>query len=634
MRDSWDLFFSYRTHRSNEVARFLEALEHVGLRVWRDQSEVDSGTSISSAIRNGLSHSTALLAYYTPDYNDSRICQWELATAWMAGTAGGDPFARVCIVVNPADAHSVELDAAKDSKWFIWPDDQNEQSLRTLATSIKSRIEHLENTLGSIVDAQAQPNWFPHVRLGSTRFCGEVTRDVVASRNASADSLGEDYLESLAWRHELGAIEFDQGEYQSALENVTIEFDGREKQLGYENRHTIASGYLLGRILLCLELVSQSVDFLKNSCLSMMFVCPNDFDYSTKLSAVLDSTIALMMSGASQRASALLTDALHRTQEAFGRTHSYTLRVLHYLAIAKECEGEVKAAKELLERELKDRRSALGSQHPSVIVVLNCLEHVCRLAGEHQQSEKYEDDLLMYSEENVMLAYNQLLGMQVRAAAHEDAGRPERSLRLHKKLLGLTPKYTGKTLNAYYLITCLNIACHRERGEEDREREMIANAIDMVLKAILEEDSVSLFMLANALASQSIPERSLKRLVSFLDMFTKNRPSVPANVNIAVRRAIANMFCQSGQSSVQVDAERSRQYLRRCVDIRRDVLGEQHPETCAARITLALILLRTESPEARIEIAELERISREYPDALSHEDKKTLTQMVGKFGGD
>src|SRR4051812_15121245 len=42
---------------------------------------------------------SAVLEYDTPDYNESKVCQWELISAWTAAAHCANPFDRVFVWV-------------------------------------------------------------------------------------------------------------------------------------------------------------------------------------------------------------------------------------------------------------------------------------------------------------------------------------------------------------------------------------------------------------------------------------------------------------------------------------------------------------------------------------------------------
>ena len=174
MGEKWDLFFSYRTHRASEVKDLIEALQAEGLRIWRDETGIDSGSSITEAVRAGLANSRALLVYYTPDYYESRACQWELITAWAAAASGGSAFDRVFVWVLKEYSPPAHLGALADSSYFLQEDADNPARLQPLVSQVASRVRRLSGTLGDLTHARTSVPWIPRIRLGSERFVGRT----------------------------------------------------------------------------------------------------------------------------------------------------------------------------------------------------------------------------------------------------------------------------------------------------------------------------------------------------------------------------------------------------------------------------------------------------------------------------
>ena len=100
-----DVFISYRHRDASQVHSLAEALQAAGVRVWIDDIRIEDFQSIQRSIENGLARSKALLAWYSADYPNSRACQWELATAFLAAQQAGDIRQRV-FAVNPEDSNT------------------------------------------------------------------------------------------------------------------------------------------------------------------------------------------------------------------------------------------------------------------------------------------------------------------------------------------------------------------------------------------------------------------------------------------------------------------------------------------------------------------------------------------------
>jgi hypothetical protein len=89
--DGYDVFLSYAHSDRGRVLVLRDAIEARGLRVWLDDTTIDTFESISGAIERGVARSKALVAFYSQAYPTRRACQWELTAAFRcSGRFGGE----------------------------------------------------------------------------------------------------------------------------------------------------------------------------------------------------------------------------------------------------------------------------------------------------------------------------------------------------------------------------------------------------------------------------------------------------------------------------------------------------------------------------------------------------------------
>jgi hypothetical protein len=98
----FDLLLSYRTHHAARVAALISALERAGLRVWHDRAQLRPAHAITPSLRQALAATRVLAVYATPDYAQSHICAWELASAWIAAERAGLAPQRI-LLLKPTD---------------------------------------------------------------------------------------------------------------------------------------------------------------------------------------------------------------------------------------------------------------------------------------------------------------------------------------------------------------------------------------------------------------------------------------------------------------------------------------------------------------------------------------------------
>jgi tetratricopeptide (TPR) repeat protein len=167
----YDVFFSYPHKDSEKVMLILEALKARGLKVWIDTNEIRDFAGITRSIVDGLAESRVIMAYYSLNYAHSRACQWELTAGFLAAQREGDPRQRV-LIINPLKMaehiHPVEL---RDELFQKAPADP--QAINSLVSSVKTHISTIESTIGEI-KALTQPQWFGKKGTGSNRFVGRL----------------------------------------------------------------------------------------------------------------------------------------------------------------------------------------------------------------------------------------------------------------------------------------------------------------------------------------------------------------------------------------------------------------------------------------------------------------------------
>jgi len=175
MSATHDLFLSYRWSDKPAVEPLLAALQARGVRVWQDAREVEDLASIQQAVATGLSHSRALLAWYSGRYNDSRACQWELTSAYTAAQAEGDPRRRI-LVVNPeagnVHVHLPELFDQLQLSGMGVPDDA--AAVQTLADRIQAALGQVPTTALGALRSLTPPLWLLTMGTGSNRFVGRL----------------------------------------------------------------------------------------------------------------------------------------------------------------------------------------------------------------------------------------------------------------------------------------------------------------------------------------------------------------------------------------------------------------------------------------------------------------------------
>jgi len=171
MPEHYDVFLSYARADLPGVELLEAALRARGLRVWRDERDIDNFTSITGAIELGVARSKALVAYYSSIYPTRRACQFELTSAFVAAQREGDPRQRVLVVNPEAESSHIQPVELRDELYQHAPLD--EPAASGVARAIDRHVARLNGSIGDI-DLRERPQWFGTQPTGSTRFVGRL----------------------------------------------------------------------------------------------------------------------------------------------------------------------------------------------------------------------------------------------------------------------------------------------------------------------------------------------------------------------------------------------------------------------------------------------------------------------------
>ena len=93
MPSDFDVFVSFAWADIESVRPLVAALRDGGLSVWFAETQIDNFESITRAVKEGLLHSKALLAFYSYKYPGRPACLWELRMAFIAASWRANPHA-------------------------------------------------------------------------------------------------------------------------------------------------------------------------------------------------------------------------------------------------------------------------------------------------------------------------------------------------------------------------------------------------------------------------------------------------------------------------------------------------------------------------------------------------------------
>lgn len=159
----YDVFLSFSGTDRRAGRRLADKLCADGMRVFFDE-KIELFSGITESIREALSASKTLLAYYSTDYAERAACQHELMLAVLAGQQEGDPCGRV-MVLNPApDTVHLRPVQLADAKFAIADDED-------LVRAIDKRAAAITTPIGSALPV-APPSWDADRVAPAWRFLG------------------------------------------------------------------------------------------------------------------------------------------------------------------------------------------------------------------------------------------------------------------------------------------------------------------------------------------------------------------------------------------------------------------------------------------------------------------------------
>lgn len=172
-KEEYDVFFSYVHKDKDSAIRIVEALRASGIKVWFDENEIKDYDGIIRHLTKGLSHSKALVAYYSAKYPKSRFCQWEFTSAFLAGQREGDPTKRI-MVLNPEEGHEHIMPSEFQGALFKRAlENSDDAALRDIVESIKERVSSIDDLIGHISTFD-KPTWYGRNGVFYPNFVGRL----------------------------------------------------------------------------------------------------------------------------------------------------------------------------------------------------------------------------------------------------------------------------------------------------------------------------------------------------------------------------------------------------------------------------------------------------------------------------
>jgi hypothetical protein len=148
--DEGGVFLSWTradTDRTGDLRRLVDALRSAGVPVWIDDAGIDPFDPIPEVVREGLSRSKLLLAWYSAAYPTRRACREELTLALLAAENAGQGERRV-LVINPETSLEHVVEARLLDRRFATTEDLAGPA--ALAGRIAGRLAEVDGPFGSL----------------------------------------------------------------------------------------------------------------------------------------------------------------------------------------------------------------------------------------------------------------------------------------------------------------------------------------------------------------------------------------------------------------------------------------------------------------------------------------------------
>jgi tetratricopeptide (TPR) repeat protein len=141
------VFISHSWDDNEQCGRLADALRACGVDAWFDRTHLRPFDPISSAVRDGIASSKALVAWYSRSYPTRRACREEMTLALLASENAGDEVIRV-LGVNPEDDLKHVAEARLFEHLFAMRELANDMD--ALAKSIAERVGQIGDVFGAI----------------------------------------------------------------------------------------------------------------------------------------------------------------------------------------------------------------------------------------------------------------------------------------------------------------------------------------------------------------------------------------------------------------------------------------------------------------------------------------------------
>jgi tetratricopeptide (TPR) repeat protein len=312
---------------------------------------------------------------------------------------------------------------------------------------------------------------------------------------------------------------------------------------------------------------------------------------------------------------------LQTSREVYGENDRLTIFVMLALGFHFVVDGRWSEARDLLGDALERGRLVLSEEDPVLRAIASQLGRALRRGGRY--AEALEVSRYAYElgrREGVpRLTLTDMRATFGLAEALRAAGKPEEAEQLEREHVATCKRVLGNHPYTMWSIAYLGSRLNRQKMYDEAEV-LLRDALDQIAPALDKDDAhtgLAQSALARALEAQDEPDQAEALFRQAVDTYYGLYPAYVRDFLFPAMSELAWFLERRGKPADAVSV------LRRCVDLQRESLGHDDPDTLESMNDLAWILKDDEE-----RLAEAEDLAREATSlargALGEDDRRTI----------
>ncbi|WP_430386169.1 tetratricopeptide repeat protein [Blastomonas fulva] len=399
--------------------------------------------------------------------------------------------------------------------------------------------------------------------------------------------LGSDHPEALKARANLGAVLFNAGKVEEAVDAYRIAYDGSREQLGMDNPATRDVAANLIDLLYRLARRDEAIP-VQAALLESMTTEPGADHPDTLLE---QKTLASLLIETGQYVAArdLLRDAMPRLEAALGKTHPLTTESLALLSVSFERTGDYVTAEPLARDALDRARAASSAEDPTTFLSALALGNIRIALARFAEAEAdlkpvYEISLTNPGEaSDISLALARGL-----ATAYLNTGQFREGIALMKRADGVARQHYPPTSTFRHVIQGTLVALLVSAGSYSEAEPLSAALLDTIRETrglnnrdalnVATNHAMLLTNLGRYAEAEALYEQSSPVLAGLLG--SEHQEVLALRNNLALVHIYQGRFVEAEANLLETQAIALERY------------GRRHPTWQGAAANLALLLVQ------------------------------------------